>query len=394
MPMKVLYILNATSRLSGSFKSFMIMLSGLMERGIEPILVLPKDTLQDYENLLRDKGFSVVVLVYKFHAWPHSQTWREKVLFFPRLVGRLFFNYLAECLLARRFRNEDIAFIHTNVSTIGIGYRLSRRFGIPHIYHIREYGDKDFGICHFPTSRTFTDSLRQADSYSIFITRDIQQYYGLCGWPTSSVIYNGVHDRVEEMIYEAGKSYFLFVGPISRAKGIDQLVEAYCNYADRVNTMLPLYIVGDVVDLGLFRQLEILIHKKNIQDKVLFLGKRTDVEFLMQKACALVVPSVSEGFGRCMPEAMFNATLVIGRDTGGTKEQMDNGLKICGEEIALRYDTTEQLTKLLTEVTEAPKDKYNTMIKHAFDVVNQLYTNENYIEQVYRFYQKINKGGV
>ena len=147
--MKVLYILNATSRLSGSFKSFMIMLSGLMERGIEPILVLPKDTLQDYENLLRDKGFSVVVLVYKFHAWPHWQTWREKVLFFPRLVGRLFFNYLAEYLLARRFRDEDIAFIHTNVSVIGIGYRLSRRLGIPHIYHIREYGDKDFGICHF-----------------------------------------------------------------------------------------------------------------------------------------------------------------------------------------------------------------------------------------------------
>ena len=45
----------------------------------------------------------------------------------------------------------------------------------------------------------------------------------------------------------------------------------------------------------------------------------------MSKALALFVPSSFEGFGFITVEAMFCGCLVIGRNTGGTKEQFDNG---------------------------------------------------------------------
>ena len=66
----------------------------------------------------------------------------------------------------------------------------------------------------------------------------------------------------------------------------------------------------------------------------------------MRQAKAIIIPSHNEGFGRCMPEAMFNGCLCIGHDTGGTKEQMDNGTEATGEDIALRYQTEDQLTDI------------------------------------------------
>ena len=39
--LNVVYVLNSTYALGGASKSFVSMLSGLMERGVHPIVVLP-----------------------------------------------------------------------------------------------------------------------------------------------------------------------------------------------------------------------------------------------------------------------------------------------------------------------------------------------------------------
>lgn len=108
----------------------------------------------------------------------------------------------------------------------------------------------------------------------------------------------------------------------------------------------------------------------------------------MQEATAIVIPSRFEAFGRCMAEAMFNGCLVIGKNTGGTKEQMDNGFSIEGKEIALRYETTESLSRLLAEIT-SNTNAYRDYTLRAFHTVNQLYSTEANIQQVLDFYKNI-----
>ena len=109
----------------------------------------------------------------------------------------------------------------------------------------------------------------------------------------------------------------------------------------------------------------------------------------MQKARAIIIPSLNEGFGRCMPEAMFNGCLAIGRNTGGTLEQLNNGLKLTGQEIALRFDTNQQLTQHLIDVSSQPVDYYRPTLERAFQVVNQLYSSESNVNNVYHFYKQI-----
>ena len=127
----------------------------------------------------------------------------------------------------------------------------------------------------------------------------------------------------------------------------------------------------------------------HLQEVVHFLGERPDIEALMQKARALIVPSRYEGFGLCMPEAMFTGCPVIAHDTAGTHEQLDNGLRMTDEEIAYRFSSPEQLAKCMELLLCASPDVLSAMTTRAFNVVNQLYTSEAHCEKVFRFYQDI-----
>ena len=134
------------------------------------------------------------------------------------------------------------------------------------------------------------------------------------------------------------------------------------------------------------------IKDNHLTEHVELLGNRDDIAALMREARALIVSSLFEGFGFCMPEAMQQGCLVIGRNTSGTKEQMDNALEMTGKEIALRYETAEELAKLLSEVASNPPEFYRPYLERAFKTVNKLYTVENNTRQIYQFYKDILNG--
>jgi len=90
-----------------------------------------------------------------------------------------------------------------------------------------------------------------------------------------------------------------------------------------------------------------------------------------------------------MPEAMYNKTLVIAHNTAGTKEQLDNGVKLTGNEIALRYNTETELTQHLLTVSSVPLEQYSQMIERAYTTVSKLYTTEQNAQQVMQFYKDI-----
>ena len=73
---------------------------------------------------------------------------------------------------------------------------------------------------------------------------------------------------------------------------------------------------------------------------------------------------------------MLNNCLVIERDTAGTKEQFNNGLKDTGEEIGLRFKTVEELTMRMIEVSNnLEPEKYERMNTLAGKVVRQRYSS-------------------
>ena len=334
---------------------------------------------------LQKAGIETVALPYRAAAYPPIYAARDYLLFLPRTIVHQYLNWRASRKLYKMLKNRSFDIIHTNVSVIGLGFKLSRRLSIPHIYHFREYADKDFRLYYFPSKKRIFQELDQQRSYSVCITKDIQAYHRQDNTKRSRVIYNGIHAEVECLSPQKHEApYFLFAGRVEPAKDLLQILRAYT--IGQIKTTL--YVAGEMLNEDYLNKVRLFIDQHGLNNRVSLLGPRDDIESLMQQASAIIISSRNEAFGRCMAEAMFNGCLVIGRNTGGTKEQFDNGLKLEGEEIGLRYESEEDLARILSEV-ESGRDAFEPYTERAFHTVNTLYTSEVNISETYHFYEDI-----
>lgn len=275
--------------------------------------------------------------------------------------------------------------VHTNAGTIRVGYTSARAMKVPHVWHIREIAPT-FELHHFP-SHNYQRKLLLQNDFNIVITKAVYSYYNLIS-NNSRVVYDGVfHKSTLPDIKWEKKSYFLFVGRLVNAKGGDWAVKSFLKIASRFKDV-ELWIAGEgsgEYAANLYR----IVADSEYGHRVKFLGYRKDIYSLMSEAQALLVPSEKEGFGFITAEAMYNGCLVIGRDTYGTKEQMDNGLESAGREIALRFSTQDELEKRLCEVCENEVGYYRKMIESAQSVVISRYTIEQNIDNIINIYKKI-----
>jgi len=385
--MRIAYVLNATIPTGGATKAFMSMLRGVISLGVTPVVVMP-----DCGGIFGDlKAMGVECYAFTFRArtYPNFSTFKEKIFFLPRIIARLVVNHLAIHTLIGILRQKNVDLVHTNVGVVNIGYKAAHKLNIPHLYHIREYGDLDFHYHYFPCPHSFYQQLQQSDCFTVCITRDIQRHHGLSSSPLSRVVYDSIRPTEPSYPQVCYGNYFLYAGRVQYTKGLDLLLKAYVLCLKKGVKLLPLWVAGDLLDMNYLGQVQQYIREHDLRDEVTFLGPRSDIEELMAGARALVVPSRYEGFGLCMPEAMFNGCLVIAHDTAGTHEQLENGLRETGEEIALRFQTTEQLAACLEKVSAASRDEFLPMIQRAFSVVNRLYTVEAHAHQIYQYYQDI-----
>ena len=152
--MNILYVLSSSLPSGGATKAFLQMMLEVKKRGVLPFVLLP-DKVGIYTDLVRI-GVNVMSLTYRPNTYPRYQGIKNKMLFLPRMIARLVVNYLAIHKLKKWCNHHSIDLIHTNVGIIHVGYETARRLRIPHIYHIREYGDLDFGYHYFPNKQFFS----------------------------------------------------------------------------------------------------------------------------------------------------------------------------------------------------------------------------------------------
>lgn len=384
--MRVLFVTSSTILHGGASKAFMQMLMGLISMGVKPLVIFPdKNGLY---QLLQAKNINCIALNYRMSVYPWSKSLKDRLLFIPRLFGRIIVNNIATIQLISIIKHFKPDIIHTNVSVMAIGYYAARLLKIPHVWHIREYGDLDFKLYYYPTSKVQRNRYKRNYSYTICITKDVQKHHQLEHTKSSKVIYDGVLSFSEQVYMKNKKPYLLFAGRLEQAKGIMPLIDAYAQYCKQHLFPLPLYLAGS----GTPEYTQLIkdkIQDYEIEDKIKLLGMRNDILSLYKEAKTLIVPSLSEGFGFITAEAMFSGCLVIGNDIAGTKEQFDNGLELTGKEIALRYTTQEQLVQHLINVTNELTEHYEQMILRGQQVAIQLYSSEQHTQSVFKFYKEI-----
>lgn len=387
--MRVAYILHRTSPTDGSTKAFISMLCHLTKMGIEPVLVLP-DKKGIYMSMVQ-KGYPILVSTFRPQTYPRTDSLKNVVLFFPHLAARIICNWITSRRIVRFLKETPVELIHSNVSVVGVGFHAAQRLGIPHIFHIREYANL-IGQIFYPQNGAFTRMLSAKSNYTVCITKDIQKHYHLNGKDSSRVVYDGISNNIGTTIQEKDpkeKRFFLYAGRLEPIKGLLDLLHAYAIYVKATTEVLPLFVAGKATIPSFFKEIQTFIHQHQLEEHVTLLGEVDNLATWMRKATATIIPSRFEGFGLCMPEAMGCGCLTIGRNVNGIKEQMDNGRKLEGDEIALRYDDEEQLVCRLKEVTDCPQETFDPIRQRAFHTVNTLYAPERNAQEVKAFYHTI-----
>ncbi len=379
--MRLLTIVSASFRGGATF-SLLNLLQGLIKEGVEIFVITPEDGFLCEELVKRHIPYRIVPI--RFDAFPPLSSAIDYPKFLPRLIKQQFINHLAISEIQKITSEWKPDIIHTNVSVINVGWKVARRLDIPHIWHIREYGDKDFDIHRFPYRKEAFRRISQ-ESYSICITRDLADYFSVTD--NGIVIYNGIEEPENRLTNTVKEKKFIYVGALTTNKGVTSLIKSFADFAKK-DPDHTLELFGRI-SLSYQTSLLRLIDRLKMSQRIRIMGPTSEVFLQMQKAKAIIVPSRCEGFGRITAEAMLNHCLVIGRDTGGTKEQFDNGLNLCGHEIGIRFIDDKEISQSLLKAIQMSHEEYDMIVKGASNTVRSLYNTKKNVSETLCFLNKI-----
>jgi glycosyltransferase involved in cell wall biosynthesis len=118
----------------------------------------------------------------------------------------------------------------------------------------------------------------------------------------------------------------LFAGTLVPARGVDVLIEAFARLARSVPEAR--LVIAGAPGPGSYRSALVQrVHALDLDQRVTFTGEVPPIRLaeLMRHARALVLPSISEGLGRVLLEAMLVGTPVVGSRVGGIPDVIRDG---------------------------------------------------------------------
>ncbi|MFZ7138213.1 MAG: glycosyltransferase [archaeon] len=131
------------------------------------------------------------------------------------------------------------------------------------------------------------------------------------------------------------KKIILFVGRITKAKGLRILVKAFFQVKQQYHDEIKLIVIGGDISGVMHseteskekKHLKRLIKKLNLTDDVIFLGpvNREFLPYMYSLADVCAVPSLYESFGLVAVEAMSCGTPVIASKVGGLAHTIRHG---------------------------------------------------------------------
>lgn len=384
--MKVLYILDYGT-VGGATHSFLELVVQMKKLGVEPVVCLGKHT-----NI--DELFDKVGIEY-FCAG--HRTVLEPFLFkgmkWPlRLLKKALHFYIQEQIALYRLKKVDWSsfdLIHTNSARNDIGCYLNKRYGIPHVMHIREFADTDFDCISFRPH--YINFFNRYTTCFISISEAVKWHWFKKGVQKDKMftIYNGIH--IEDIMISPDddkymdKLRLLIAGGVGLPKGQHLAVEALGLLPENIRGQITLDIVG-WGDENYLKEIKKYAEERGYMHLIHYLGTVKDLHSQLGNYQMGLMCSRAEGFGRVTAEYMHAKLGVIASDSGANPELIEDG--VTG--LLFKSGSAQSLAncimrfyndrELLIRLSNAGKKK---AIEH--------YTQQKNADAIYELYKKILK---
>lgn len=192
------------------------------------------------------------------------------------------------------------------------------------------------------------------------------------------VIYNGTNakeaedlerenvEKIEEKLKIKGIPYILFVSTIEPRKNVETLIKAFEYIKQKQKSKLKLIIVGK---LGWkYKEVLKLYEESKYKEDILMAGyvSKEEKNYLYKNAKCFVYPSLYEGFGLPILEAMANKLLVVTSDNSSLTE--------VGGNAAYYYKNVldyKELSEKIIEVLKVGKEEKQRRIDEGLEMVKK-----------------------
>lgn len=182
-------------------------------------------------------------------------------------------------------------------------------------------------------------------------------------------------------------SEIVYAGVLIPRKGIHHLIAAFHRIASEVQEA-QLILIGKPINPEYADQLRRMVIQNGLEGRVEFIGEVDQIELArrMARARVVVLPSLSEGLGRVVFEAMATGTPVIGSRVDGIPEMVEDGktgfLVPPGDE--------EALAQRLRWVLEHPEEA-EEMGRRAREFARSFFSAEAYLAGYQNLFQMAQK---
>lgn len=304
----------------GANRSLVSLIVGLRKRfGVNASLIAPAECWP--AQVLREAGHRVAAV--PLPSWFQSDDYER-----PRSLSRNHNDCPPELIAQLASWGADL--VYSNSAMIHLGAQAAERLSIPHVWHLREFGDLDYGrrpVWGWPVVQaTVLQSVA-----TVSVSRAVRRHFFEAGGrATDRVVDNGVawasqFDALREqrgafLRQRPSDSPFTFalVGRIVEGKGHRIAIEALARLRSRHAKL----ILAGGGDCG---QLHEAACELGVADRVDVRGYVPDASTVFLESDAALMCSRHEAFGRVTAEAMASGLPVIGRDAGGTPELIRHG---------------------------------------------------------------------
>lgn len=320
-----LCVFSHSAALDGAEQSLVELVDSMTRRyGTLFTVVLPSDG--PLRQKIEDLG--AATLIAGFHWWCALPTMPP-----PRDADALMQSSLQSVYdaLPSLWRLSPDALL-TNTITLPWGSVAAMKMSRPHVWWIKEFGELDHGLEFYLGLRQTLEIICESSNHIVVNSQAVKEALFAdvpaekCSVATNCVSLKRQGDDDTQYFRRPDSLKLAMAGRVERPKGQDDAVRALGSLLGQGHEV-ELCIAGTMVaDSAFSRELQELIAVEGVGDRVRLVGFLDNVRPLLEQADVVLTCSRNEAFGRTTTEAMMLGKPVIGTDSGGTPELIDDGV--------------------------------------------------------------------
>jgi len=375
----VLYVTFASKNFDGATYSLMDLIKSVREYVNPIVMVRTEGCVYDY---FTNNGIECIVCDFKEDLVGKPDKFHQYIKYALKYIPNqlTYYQKNRKCVetVTQILKGRKIDIVHSNNTVLPIGYNIANSLNAKFVWHLRGFMDLDFGWMPLRGWYKYKNTIKQSDAV-IGITKTVLEHHVPFVNMNAYVISDAVRSKNDTCYVMPKKKYFLFVaGFLTEQKGCSFAISAFVKSGLAAHGY-KLKIIGEAHP-KYQSKLNQVVEESGISDAVEFLGRSDKVKEYMSRATAFLMCSENEGLGRVSVEAMFYGCLVIGRNSGGTKDFVFDG------KTGLLFN---DMDGCIAAMQKAIETDHQDIILYAQEYAQENFSIENYGSKILEVYGKV-----